>query len=129
MASVRAAGTKPEVIVRQVAHRLGYRFRLHRTNLPGRPDLVFPRHRKIILVHGCFWHGHENCKKAKRPDRNAEFWNRKLSQNIERDRQTVAALTDSGWQILIVWECETKRTARLSTRVLNFLRNGRTELA
>ena len=121
MARVPAAGTKPERHVRQVAHGLGYRYRLHKANLPGRPDLVFPRHRKVIFVHGCFWHGHENCRKAKRPESNRPFWNRKLSRNVERDQQDVAALRETGWMVLVVWECETRNRAQLSTKILDFL--------
>ena len=121
MARVPATGTKPELIVRQVAHALGYRFRLHRANLPGRPDLVFPRHRKVIFVHGCFWHGHENCRKAKRPETNRSFWERKLSRNVERDHQNLAALRETGWMILVVWECETPSRELLSEKVRNFL--------
>ena len=121
MARVPAKGTKPEVAVRQLAHALGYRFRLHRANLPGRPDLVFPRHRKVIFVHGCFWHGHENCRKAKRPETNKSFWEQKLSRNVERDRQNITALKGLGWMVLVVWECETRNRKRLSEKVLNFL--------
>ena len=121
MARVPAAGTKPERVVRQVAHGLGYRYRLHKANLPGRPDLVFPRHRKVIFVHGCFWHGHENCRKAKRPETNRPFWNRKLSRNVKRDQQDVAALRETGWMVLVVWECETRNRAQLSTKILDFL--------
>lgn len=121
MARVRASGTRPELVVRQVAHRLGYRFRLHRKDLPGRPDLVFPRHRKVVLVHGCFWHGHENCRKARRPGSNAAFWDAKLARNIERDRQTLTALTCSGWRVLTVWECETRRPEQLAERLRGFL--------
>ena len=121
MARVPAKGTKPELIVRRLAHALGYRFRLHRTNLPGRPDLVFPRHRKVIFVHGCFWHGHENCRKAKRPETNRSFWERKLSRNVERDHQNLAALRETGWTVLVVWECETRNREHLSKTVRNFL--------
>lgn len=121
MARVRATGTKPELIVRRVAHGLGYRFRLHRRDLPGRPDIVFPRYRKVIFVHGCFWHGHERCPKAKRPATNSAFWNGKLSRNLERDRENAAALREVGWKVLVVWECETTDREQLAAKISRFL--------
>ena len=125
MAQVPAVGTKPELLVRQVAHGLGYRFRLHKENLPGRPDLVFPRHRKVIFVHGCFWHGHENCRKAKRPETNRVFWEKKLSRNMERDFRNTAALKESGWLVLVVWECETRNREQLAEKIDCFLGDKR----
>ena len=107
MGRVRDKDTKPENRVRKIAHGLGYRFRLYDDGLPGKPDLVFPQHRKVIFVHGCFWHGHKNCRKARRPTTNTVFWDHKLSRNIERDRRNVAALEEAGWKCLIIWECET----------------------
>ena len=107
MGRVRDKDTEPENRVRKIAHSLGYRFRLYAEELPGKPDLVFPRHRKVIFVHGCFWHGHSGCRKAKRPTTNREFWDQKLSSNIERDRRNVIALLEAGWNSLIIWECET----------------------
>ncbi len=121
MGRVRATGTKPELAVRQIAHAMGYRFRLHGDRLPGRPDLVFPRHRKVIFVHGCFWHGHDGCGKAVVPVTNHEFWERKLTRNRERDREIVVALTAVGWRVLIIWECETKTRDRLAARIGEFL--------
>ena len=125
MARVPAGGTKPELLVRRVAHGLGYRFRLHKESLPGRPDLVFTRHRKVIFVHGCFWHGHKNCRKAKRPETNKVFWEQKLSRNTERDLQNVTALKESGWMVLVVWECETRNRERLTAKIAWFLGNKR----
>ena len=122
MARVPSTGTKPELLVRKVAHGLGYRFRLHKENLPGRPDLVFPRHRKIIFVHGCFWHCHKHCKGAKRPVTNSVFWDQKLSRNMERDQQNAAALREEGWNILVVWECETRDQDRLIGKIFHFLK-------
>jgi len=124
MSRVRAVGTEPEIIVRRVAHGLGYRFRLHRKDLPGKPDIVFPRHRKVILVHGCFWHGHERCAKAKRPETNHDFWERKLSRNAERDQENVTALRRAGWRVLVVWQCETRNHARLTAKISRFLGSG-----
>ena len=127
MARVPATGTKPELLVQELAHEMGYSFRLHMESLPGRPDLVFPRHRKIIFVHGCFWHGHENCKKAKRPATNSDFWERKLSRNIERDHRNSVALKNSGWIVLVVWECETRNRARVAAKVRHFFEEDRIE--
>lgn len=121
MAQVKAKDTIPEMIVRRAAHKLGYRFRLHRRNLPGTPDLVFPRLRKIILVHGCFWHLHEGCKRSKLPTTNREFWQRKLSRNCERDKENLRLLTDSGWAVLILWECELANLEALYARIASFL--------
>ena len=121
MSRVRATGSKPEVLVRQLVHGMGYRFRLHYGALPGRPDLVLPRHRKVIFVHGCFWHSHLNCPKTQVPATNREFWTRKLERNRQRDQENLDALSQSGWHILVIWECETKDRRRLSVRVKSFL--------
>jgi DNA mismatch endonuclease (patch repair protein) len=121
MASIKAKDTFPEMIVRRAAHRLGYRFRLHRQDLPGKPDLVFPRLRKIIFVHGCFWHLHEGCKKSKLPVTNYEFWQGKLSRNRERDKENLQLLTDAGWTVLTLWECELANQEAFSARISSFL--------
>lgn len=121
MARVKTRDTKPELVVRKTLHRLGYRFRLHRADLPGKPDIVLPRHRKIIFVHGCFWHGHPGCRRAARPTSNTEFWDRKLSANIERDLRNRRKLTESGWDVLVVWECEVRDVNSLSRRLQQFL--------
>ncbi len=102
---------------------LGYRFRLHRKDLPGSPDIVFPRHHKIILVHGCFWHGHEQCKRAKRPENNAETWRLKIASNQFRDTRNVNELHALGWGVLVVWECEVQDQMRLTQRVLDFMQS------
>ena len=117
MGRVRDTNTKPENRVRQIAHSLGYRFRLYRDDLPGKPDLVFPRHGKVIFVHGCFWHGHKGCRKAKRPATNRVFWEHKLSRNMERDRQNIIALREAGWETLIIWECETRDRDRVEQMI------------
>jgi len=117
MASVRSKNTAPELAVRRLAHRLGYRFRLHRRGLPGTPDMVFPKYRVAIQVHGCFWHGHEDCRHAARPRSNTEFWNEKIERNRVRDARDVAALAAAGWTVLIVWGCEVKDEAELTVRL------------
>ena len=124
MSCVRATGTKPELVVRQLAHRMGYRFRLHHRRMPGRPDIVFPRHRKVIFVHGCFWHGHQGCSKATIPITNREFWIRKLTRNRERDQENLNSLHQSGWKTLVVWECETQDKRRLSSQIRRFFEAG-----
>ena len=109
MSRISSKNTKPEMIVRKIVHGLGYRYRLHRKDLPGKPDLVFPSRRKIILVHGCFFHLH-NCRYGQVvPKTNAEFWKNKRTSNVERDRKNEAELKSTGWDILIVWECMTKK--------------------
>src|SRR5262249_35090501 len=111
----------PERVVRSALHDLGFRFRLHRKDLPGKPDIILPRHHKIILVHGCFWHGHPGCKAAGRPTTNAEFWNTKLDSNIQRDREQIRRLTELGWDVLVLWECETEKPEVLLDRLQSFL--------
>src|SRR5262245_33115748 len=108
MARVRNSNTQPERRVRQIAHALGLRFRLHRRDLPGTSDIVFPKFRTVIFVHGCFWHQHPGCKRATMPQSHTEFWQEKLARNVERDRSAIEALNKAGWRSEIIWECETK---------------------
>jgi DNA mismatch endonuclease (patch repair protein) len=121
MARIRGKDTKPELLVRQMIHALGFRFRLHRRDLPGTPDIVFPRLRKIIFVHGCFWHRHQ-CRFAYTPKSNTEFWNRKFSANVERDSRSVGELRALGWRVFVVWECQTKEPSCLLVKIDRFLR-------
>jgi DNA mismatch endonuclease (patch repair protein) len=121
MSRVRGKNTKPELVVRSAAHRLGYRFRLHRKDLPGRPDLVFPRLRKAVFVHGCFWHRHEGCKKATTPGSNVDYWHKKFAENVERDNKAVAELTRMGWALMIVRECQTTDVDSISQSLRAFL--------
>ncbi len=120
MSRVRGADTSPEVLVRSLLHRLGFRFRLHRRDLPGRPDIVLPKYRAAIFVHGCFWHGHKNCRRSARPTSHTSFWTRKLDKNLERDRHAQSALRSLGWHVLVVWECQL-RSPRLCDRLSRFL--------
>ena len=106
MGRIRKTDTKPEMRVRRAAHALGYRFRLHRNDLPGTPDLVFPRLRKIVLVHGCFWHQHSGCRLARLPKSRLDYWLPKLDRNCVRDHKTTTALRALGWSVLVVWECQ-----------------------
>lgn len=121
MQAVRGRDTDPEMRVRRALHAMGYRFRLHRKDLPGTPDVVLPRHGRIILVHGCFWHGHEQCKRATVPANNAATWRAKIEGNRKRDQRSVAALRELGWDVLIVWECEVRDSVRLESRLRDFL--------
>ena len=108
MAGIRGRDTKPELVVRRIAHKLGRRFRLHRKDLPGRPDLIFPRHRLAVFVHGCFWHRHDGCRYAYTPKSRIGFWTKKFAQNVARDRRNEEALRDLGWRVLVIWECNTR---------------------
>lgn len=117
MSQIRARDTKPEKIVRSLLHRMGYRFRLHRRDLPGSPDIVLPRHHVVILVHGCFWHRHEGCRFAYTPKSRREFWVAKFKQNLERDRRVRSELEALGWRVEIVWECETRNIDELVARL------------
>lgn len=108
MSTVRGFDTEPELLVRRALHRNGYRFRLHRSDLPGKPDIVLPSRRVVVLVHGCFWHRHPGCKKATLPRQNSTFWKAKLNGNKARDVRVVKKLTALGWKVIVVWECERK---------------------
>ncbi|SDI55501.1 MULTISPECIES: very short patch repair endonuclease [Bradyrhizobium] len=121
MAKVRSQHTGPERAVRAISHRLGYRFRLHKKELPGTPDLVFPRLRSVILVHGCFWHRHSNCRKASMPKTRIEFWKAKFERNVSRDIAVRLALKKQGWRVLTVWECQLKKPTLVEKRVQKFL--------
>ena len=121
MARIKGKDTKPEILVRSIVHRCGFRSSKNRADLPGCPDIVLPKYRKIIFVHGCFWHGHKNCKRASRPSSNKSFWRKKLDANILRDRKNVLLLRAQGWKILIVWQCQMRGTARLISRIEHFL--------
>lgn len=113
MAGIRGRNTRPELAVRRTAHQLGLRFRLHRRDLPGSPDLVFPRRRTALFVHGCYWHRHCGCKYAYTPKSNVKFWLDKLQSNVARDVQTKQQLENDGWNVVVVWECETKDAATI----------------
>lgn len=121
MRSVRSKDTKPELIVRRLVHALGYRFRLHGTDLPGKPDLVFSGRRRVIFVHGCFWHGHDCKRGARLPKSNADYWQAKIARNVSRDRKVQAELRDRDWRSEIVWECEIADRSALAVRLRSYL--------
>lgn len=121
MRQVHSEDTKPEMRVRRLTHRMGYRYRLHRKDLPGKPDLVFPGRKKIIFVHGCFWHGHDCPAGRKIPKTNQEYWINKLNRNKARDQANIAQLKALGWDVLVIWECETRDEQALAERIQHFL--------
>lgn len=122
MAAVKAKDTTPEMVVRRIAHALGFRFRLHIKGLPGTPDLVFPRLKRVIIVNGCFWHGH-TCGRCRIPATRREYWVAKINRNMERDRSSRRALRRGGWRVMVVWECQTivRRQSELKRRLTRFL--------
>ena len=109
MSRVKSTNTKPELRVRSALHAMGYRFRLHRKDLPGKPDIVLPKYRAVVFVHGCFWHQHPGCRKATIPRNNRDYWEQKLRRNFERDKKAQEELVESGWRVLTLWECEIPR--------------------
>lgn len=122
MSRIRGKDTKPEIAVRSMLHRMGYRFRLHRNDLPGRPDIVLPSRNTVILVHGCYWHRHPGCKHAYSPKSRVNFWEKKFAENVERDGRNIESLEEIGWKVLVVWECELRNPDKLANRLKNELR-------
>jgi DNA mismatch endonuclease (patch repair protein) len=124
MRAVHSKHTGPEMAVRRAAHRLGLRFRLHRDDLPGRPDLVFPKWRTVVFVNGCFWHGHMGCRRSKLPSSNVDFWREKLSRNRQRDRKNYRALRKMGWHVALIWQCnigDDRAAAEAVKRITTFV--------
>lgn len=125
MRAVKGKNTTPEMVVRRLVHSMGYRYRLHRQDLPGKPDMVFSRLRKIIFVHGCFWHGHDCPRGARMPKTNQDYWEKKISGNSLRDAGSIAALQAQGWRVAVIWECELKDMAQVSRRLVKFFSKSR----
>ena len=121
MRRIQKTDTKPEMVVRRMAHGMGFRYRLHRRDLPGTPDLVFTRLKKVIFVHGCFWHQHDCSLGAKQPSANPDYWLPKLARNVERDSIAQSRLADQGWDVLVVWECQTRKPESLAPALSRFL--------
>lgn len=121
MGLIRSANTKPELIVRKLLHSLGFRFRLHKKDLPGKPDIVLKKHKTVIFVHGCFWHQHKGCKRSNMPKSNKNYWKPKLEKNIHRDKLHKRDLAKLGWKTVIVWECEVKIPDKLQIKLLKHL--------
>jgi len=125
MSRIRGKNTKPEIIVRSLLHRMGYRFRMNRRDLPGRPDIVLPKYRTVVLVHGCFWHRHPGCKRATIPATRKQSWVAKFQDNVERDKRNKRELRRAGWQVITLWECQIQRDpARTVMKVVNRLGDG-----
>ncbi|WP_071658978.1 very short patch repair endonuclease [Duganella sp. HH101] len=123
MAAIRSINTKPELMLRKALHAAGFRFRLHRKDLPGRPDIVLPRYNTVIFVNGCFWHQHPGCKFARNPQSHEAFWKAKLDRNVERDKCNTAELDDLGWKVIVVWECELRDSTDFLASLVNLIRN------
>jgi DNA mismatch endonuclease (patch repair protein) len=126
MSSIRGRDTLSEIAVRKVLHAAGLRFRLHRRDLPGSPDIVLPRHRSVVFVHGCFWHRHSGCRYKTDPASNVDFWRQKFESNVRRDRRQQRALRNEGWRVFIVWECESRSHAILSALAKQIRRSAPT---
>jgi DNA mismatch endonuclease (patch repair protein) len=126
MSKIRSKDTKPELLVRKLLHRLGYRYRLHQKDLPGRPDIAFRRRKKAILVHGCFWHNHVGCSIAHIPKSRSDYWQAKLDKNVARDARNLIELESAGWSALVIWECEVRDPQALTRQLVSFL--GPTDL-
>ncbi|MHC2086455.1 very short patch repair endonuclease [Methylobacterium sp. CM6244] len=122
LSQIRGENRKPALAVRRFTHHLGCRFRLHRRDLPGSPDPIFPSRRKVVFVHGCFWHRHPGCRKTTTPKTRVEFWLTKFARNVERDAEMERRLKAGGWNVLIIWECETRQVDQLIARLNDFLR-------
>jgi len=122
MARVSGSNTKPEIIVRKILYGLGFRYRLNVRKLAGTPDIVLSKQKKVVFVNGCFWHGHKGCKRSKRPTTNIAFWNRKIDQNIKRDKNSLKELRRLGWKPLVIWECQTKKPESLENRLIRFFK-------
>jgi len=121
MSQIGGKNTKPERLLRSIIHRMGFRFCLHRRDIPGNPDIVMPKYHKIIFVHGCFWHGHEGCPRSDRPSTHTAFWKKKLEGNVARDRKNIRNLRRSGWAVLVVWQCQTRNLEKLVSKIHKFL--------
>lgn len=132
MSRIRSSNTSPELALRRALHALGFRFRLHRKDLPGRPDIVLPGHRAVIFVHGCFWHRHDGCKVASTPKSNTEFWIKKFERNVARDAQSKEMLEVQGWRVIVVWECElgsARKATEAALRLASEVRSSTTVTA
>lgn len=121
MSKIKSGNTKPEMIVRSMLHRMGYRFRLHRKDLPGKPDIVLPKYNTVIFVHGCYWHRHKGCKYAYNPKSRIDCWQNKFKSNVERDKKNRITLEKLGWNVKVIWECETKESKGLQKKIAFFL--------
>lgn len=127
MSRIKSKGTKPEIVVRRLLHGLGYRYRLHLTHLPGRPDLVFSARRKVVFVNGCFWHYHEGCRHGHVPASNRDYWLQKLTRTRARDERNVATLKQAGWDVVTIWECQLRDIEATTQLLIEFLERQSSE--
>lgn len=125
MGRIGSTDTRPELAVRSLLHRAGFRFRLHSKRLPGKPDIILPYYKTVVFVHGCLWHGHENCRRGRRPKSNTDYWNNKIDRNLTRDANNSDLLRGLGWQPIIVWECELKSPEIVIRKLISRLKNGK----
>jgi DNA mismatch endonuclease, patch repair protein len=121
MSRVKGVDTAPELLIRSLLHRMGYRFRLHVFDLPGKPDIVLPRHRKVIFVNGCFWHGHKRCRRSALPETNRDFWEQKISKTAKRDQRNIRQLRKAGWKVLTIWQCKMTDIEKVDHKILQFM--------
>ena len=121
MSRIKGKDTKPELIVRSLLHKMGYRFRLHKKDLPGKPDIVLPKYKTVIFVHGCYWHRHKGCKYTYNPKTRVDFWQKKFKNNILRDKKNKIDLKKAGWKVFIIWECETSDPATMMSKIQKFM--------
>lgn len=121
MSKIRAKNTKPEIAIRSLLHQMGFRFRLHRKDLPGKPDVCLPKYQTVIFIHGCFWHDHKGCPNARLPKSNSAYWLPKIKRNAERDKEHTSALKKAGWKVITIWECELKNQKRLKKKLFKAL--------
>jgi DNA mismatch endonuclease (patch repair protein) len=121
MSRIKSGNTKPELAVRSILHRMGYRFSLHKKSLPGKPDIILPKHKCVIFVHGCFWHRHKGCKEATNPKTRIQFWKEKFRGNVIRDKRNQKELRKNRWRFLVIWECEINKKSQIINRIKNFL--------
>jgi len=126
MLNIRGEDTKPEILVRKFLFSKGFRYRVNDKRYPGKPDIVMPKYRTVIFIHGCFWHGHENCKASALPETNSDFWKKKISDNVDRDRKNIKKLRKSGWNVIVVWLCEikSKREKKLQLLIEEIVKGG-----
>lgn len=126
MSHIRSKNTKPEILVRHELFRRGYRYRINVSKLPGRPDIVLPKHKTVIFINGCFWHGHEGCKHFVQPKSNVEYWKSKILRNQQRDKETILKLQQLGWKVVIIWECEINKSQLLQTinQIVSIIRSA-----
>lgn len=128
MSKISGKETKPEIIVRKHLFAQGFRFRKNDKRYPGKPDIVLPKYKTVVFVHGCFWHGHENCKRSKLPETRKEFWSKKISSNVNRDKENIRVLTEQGWKVIVIWQCQLKNSKLIEETCTNLSKEIKSQL-